>query len=42
MAASQGAEKPGQSGHLRTEAEGVPLLGVGQCLVIILISAQLL
>lgn len=29
MAASQGAEKPGQSGHLRTEAEGVPLLGVG-------------
>lgn len=29
MAASQGAEKPGQSGHLRTEAEGVPLLGMG-------------
>lgn len=29
MAASQGGGKPGWSGHLRAEAGGVPLLGMG-------------
>lgn len=29
IAAGQGGEKLGESGHLRTEAGGVPLLGMG-------------